>query len=434
MEPNESTASAISVQASAKDKQLIRGLGIVGLIAASFNCMVGGGIFRLPASVYKIAGTASPIVYLICFLVMLAVVTVFIQVGRDIESSGGPYAYVQPVLGKYPAFLCGVLLWALATFAMAAVAAAYAGFVAAFVPSLDNFGGHAAILFVTFAVLTYFNVVGVKTGSKVSIVLSVVKILPLALLVFAGLPQLHTEQLTLPAQLDFPALGRGAMVLIFAFTGIECALIPSGEIKNPHETLPRSLYAALILVLFLYLGVQLVSQSELGAEMAAVTGSGQSPLAQAAGLIMGPIGAFILSVGAVLSTLGYLSAITLTLPRTLYTFARDGYLPSRLSDVHPEYHTPMNAIIVQVFVAWLLSVSSLFEHLAVLSNLSAILMYMICAIAAIKFGKRAVPTLAILAMGALLLTVTGEEWLSVIVVVVLSSIGYWIKSKSPVGA
>lgn len=422
-----------NTQASAKDSQLIRGLGMIGLIAASFNCMVGGGIFRLPVSVYKIAGTASPLVYLICFFVMLAVVTVFIQVGKDTESSGGPYAYVLPVLGKYPAFLCGVLLWALATFAMAAVAAAYAGFVAAFVPALSSTGGHAVILFVTFAVLAYFNVVGVKTGSKVSIILSVVKILPLALLVFAGLPQLHPEQLRLPPELDFSALGRGAMILIFAFTGIECALIPSGEIKNPRETLPRSLYIALFLVLFLYLGVQFVSQSELGAMMATFTGSGESPLAQAAGRIMGPTGALILSAGAVLSTLGYLSAITLTLPRTLYTFARDGYLPSKLSDVHPTYHTPMNAIIVQVLVAWLLSVSSLFEHLAVLSNLSAILMYSICAIAAIKFGKKMVPILAMVAMGALLLTVTLEEWMSVVIVIAISSLGYWIKAKRQAG-
>src|SRR4051812_24318128 len=106
-------------------KELVRGLGLVGLIASVFNCTVGGGIFRLPASVFKIVGTASPLVYVLCFTVMLLVVTVFVQVGRKITVTGGPYAYVQPVLGNYFGFICGVLLWCLAAFAMASVANAY---------------------------------------------------------------------------------------------------------------------------------------------------------------------------------------------------------------------------------------------------------------------------------------------------------------------
>jgi APA family basic amino acid/polyamine antiporter len=411
------------------DSQLIRGLGMIGLIAASFNCTVGGGIFRLPVSVYNIAGNASPLVYLICFFVMLLIVTVFVQVGRDIESSGGPYAYVQPVLGRFPAFLCGVLLWALATFAMAAVAAAYAGFVGAFFPVLSGSVGQATTLAVTFGALAWFNTVGVKTGSRVSIVLSIAKILPMLVLVGVGLPQLKPGALALPAEIDTSALARGAMILIFAFTGVESALIPSGEIKNPRETLPRSLYISLFLVLFLYLGIQAVTQSELGSQMGTVTSSSASPLAIAAGQLMGPFGTTLLSLGAILSTLGYLSAITLTLPRSLYAFGRDGYLPSVLARVHPVYHSPAIAIVTQIAIAWLLAVSSLFEHLAVLSNLSAILMYGLCAVAAIKLGKRIVPVLAILAMGALLLTVTASEWMSVVSVLLVSSLGYWVKFR-----
>ncbi len=58
--------------------KLIRGLGLVSLIASVFNCTVGGGIFRLPASIFQIVGTASPLVYLACFVVMLLVVSVFV--------------------------------------------------------------------------------------------------------------------------------------------------------------------------------------------------------------------------------------------------------------------------------------------------------------------------------------------------------------------
>lgn len=415
---------------SKSDLQLVRGVGLLGLIAASFNCTVGGGIFRLPVSVYQIAGQSAPLVFLLCFFVMLLIVTIFVQVGRDIEVSGGPYAYVQPVLGPYWAFLCGVLLWAVATFAMAAVGAAHASFVSALIPALAHPLGEALILAVSFGALTYFNIAGVRSGSRVSIALSVAKIFPLALLVLAGLPNLRPQALALPEHIDFSQIARGALVLIFAFTGAESALIPSGEIANPKQNLPRALYLALFLVLFLYLGVQFVTQSELGSQMGSITQSGSSPLAIAAGQLMGPTGAFVLSIGAVLSTLGYLSAITLSLPRSLYAFARDGYLPSALAHVHPEHHTPKNAILLQVILAWIMAVSSLFEKLAVLSNLSAILMYSLCAVAAIKLGKRWIPLLALLSMGGLLLAVSVSEWISVGLVAVVATVIYFMRSKT----
>ena len=115
-------------------KNLVKGLGFFALVASCFNCTVGGGIFRLPSSVYALTGSLSPIVYVVCFLVMLFVAGVFIQVGRTIKTSGGPYAYVKPILGNYSGFICGVLLWSLATFAFASVANAYAHFVAQLIP------------------------------------------------------------------------------------------------------------------------------------------------------------------------------------------------------------------------------------------------------------------------------------------------------------
>jgi APA family basic amino acid/polyamine antiporter len=409
--------------------RLVQGLGLFGLIAATFNCTVGGGIFRLPASVYQIAGQASPLVYLICFTVMLLVATVFIQVGRHIRSSGGPYAYVQPVLGPYAAYLCGVLLWALATFAMAAVAAAYAGFVTTFIPSLSSELGKAAILGTTFSLLIYFNLRGVKAGSAVSIVLSLFKILPLLALIVLGIPEFKTEALQLPENIEWESLSRAAIILVFAFTGVESALIPSGEIQNPEKNLPRAIYIAMGLVLFLYLGVQAVAQSTLGTQMGNAINAQQSPLAAAAEVLIGPRGAVLLGIGAVLSTLGYLSAITLSLPRSLFSFAQDGFLPAKLAELDPVTHAPKNAIIAQVIVAFLLAASSLFEKLAVLSNVSALLMYSICAIAAIKVGRRWIPILALLSMGALLLTVSLMEWFSVFGVIILASGIYWIKRR-----
>ncbi len=418
-----------------KSHDLVRGLGLFALTASVFNCTVGGGIFRLPSSVYAIVGSASPLVYLICFMVMALVALVFIQVGSKISASGGPYAYVQPVLGPYFGFLCGVLLWALAMFAMASVANAYASFVGQAIPQLSSPLAQMITLAFTFVLLAVLNIRGVKQGAILSIILSALKIIPLLLLTFVGIPALDSTKLALPTPLPWPDLARGAMVLIFAFTGIECALIPSGEIKNPEKAVPRALFLGLFIVLFLYLGVQTVSQSVLGAALGA---PGGFPLADTAEKLLGHWGAVLIKIGAVFSTLGYLSAITLSLPRSLFAFAEDGYLPKFLARVHPSHHTPANAIIVQVALAWGLAVSNQFEKLAVLSNLSAILMYILCATAAVKLGgiqKRSVwfylaPIFATLSLSYLLTSVTVTEWMSVVAVIAVASLIYLLR-KTP---
>lgn len=418
--------------------QLIKGLGLFGLIASTFNCTVGGGIFKLPSSVYLLVGQASPLVYGVCFIAMVLVAAVFVQVGRHITASGGPYAYVRPVLGPYAGFISGVLVWCLGTFAMASVASAYAGFVGGFIPELLSVSGKAAILFVTFAAFCIFNILGVKSGSKMNLFLSVAKLIPLLVLIGVGLPQVQPEALKLPEVLDWQAIGRASMILIFAFTGIESALIPSGEIENPKKNLPRALYSALVLVLFLYLGVQVVAQSTLGDAMG--SGNFASPLAEAADRLMGPGGRLLLTVGAIFSTAGYLSAMTLALPRTVFAFAEDGYLPSALARLHARYRTPALAIVMQTLIVWILAVSSQFEHLAVLANLSAVLLYVLCVGAALLLRRKKefaaesqfqslIPWLALIPMAFLLATVTPIEWLSMAGVVVLATVGYRFRRR-----
>lgn len=413
--------------------KLVRGLGFLGLVAATFNCTVGGGIFKLPEIVYKLVGAASPVVYLLCFSVMVLIVAVFVLVGSETTQSGGPYAYVEPVLGPYPGFLAGVLLWLLAVFAMASVSTAYASFTAALIPGMNNPTGQAVILAVTLAAFALLNSRGVKSGSQLSLILSIVKLLPLLLLIGVGIPHLSAERLAIPDHLDSAMIARATMMLVFAFSGAESALIPSGEIADPKKTLPRALFTALFGVLFVYLMVQFVAQSTLGDELA---NSGSAPLALAAERLMGPTGRVILLVGAALSTAGYLSALMLALPRSLLAFAEKGYLPSFLKNVNTTTHVPVAAIWVQGAITWALAVSNGFESLAILANLSAILMYMMCALAAIKLkwnesftAMKLVPWLALVPMTFLLTSVTGSEWASVLVLLAIATVMYFVKLK-----
>ena len=418
------------------DKALVRAIGVWGLSAAIFNTTVGGGIFRLPAAVAGMVGPAAPIAYLVCAVTMGLIVLCFAEAGSRVSMTGGPYAYVETVFGPYAGFMAGVLLWMLGTYAVASVASAFAAAFAALVPALGSPVARAALLAVAFASLAAVNVTGVKRGARLVTVLAVAKLLPLLALVAVGAFFIKGENLAIH---EFPSgstLARTAIVLIFAFTGVESALVPGGEVSNPSRTVPRAIAIAMIGVTLLYLAVHSVAEGVLGSDVLATQKA--APLAGVAEQIMGAPGRLLLLIGAVISMFGYVSGMTLAVPRALFAFARDGFLPKVVARVHPEYHTPHVAIILQSAIVCTLAIANEFEALAVLANLAALLLYAGCALANIPLRRRGIqdpgatpfslpggpfiPLLSCAVIGWLLTSITLSEWKNVGLTLVIASV------------
>ena len=418
------------------DKTLIRAIGVWGLSAAIFNTTVGGGIFRLPAAVAGLIGPAAPIAYVVCAVTMGLIVLCFAEAGSRVSMTGGPYAYVEVVFGPYAGFIAGVLLWMLGTSAVASVASAFAASMGVLVPAFASPLARAALLAVAFASLAAINVTGVRHGARVVTVLAVAKLLPLLVLVAVGALFIKSDNLAIPAFPEGSTLARTAIVLIFAFTGVESALVPSGEVKNPSRTVPRAIAIAMIGITVLYLAVHAVAQGVLGSDALALQKA--TPLAAVAESVMGGPGRWLLLVGACISMFGYVSGMTLAVPRALFAFARDGFLPKVVGKVHPEFHTPYIAIIVQSAVVCALAIANEFEALAVLANLSALLLYAGCALANIPLRRRGIqdegatpfslpggpviPLLACAAIAWLCTSITVDEWLKVGGVLAVASV------------
>jgi amino acid transporter len=167
--------------------------------------------------------------------------------------------------------------------------------------------------------------------------------------------------------------------------GIELALVPSGEVKSPARTVPRSIFLALAITTAIYIAIQLVAQGVLGAALADFA---DAPLAEAASRFLGNAGRSILLAGAAISAFGYISGDILGSPRTLYAFGRNGVLPAKMAAVHPRFRTPHIAIAVHAIIAFALAVSGTFQYLALLSNIAALLLYLFCCAAAFELIRR----------------------------------------------
>jgi amino acid transporter len=405
----------------------VRALGVWGLAASVVNITIGGGIFRAPGTMEVTGrlGAAAPLAYIACAIAMVFVVVCFAEAGGRVATSGGPYAYVERAFGPLAGFGVGWMLWITGTIATAAVATIFADSVQRMAPALGSGSARAALIIAMFAVVTAINVRGVQFGARLNIASTVIKLVPLALLIVLGLAHLAPENL---AWKGVPAAGdvtRASVFLIFIFAGIESALVPSGEVRNPARTVPRAVLAALVIVTVVYLLVQVAAQGVLGASLA----GNSAPLADLATALMGPKGGVMLGFAVVLSTFGYMCGMILAIPRALFAFARDGVLPRALATVHPTYHTPWIAIITQAALSLVLALTTGFEPLAILANVSVLIVYLGCAAAAWQLrrnniqdegagGAKNIPgsaiaaPMAVIVIIVLLTSVTAKEWMA----------------------
>ena len=135
--------------------------------------------------------------------------------------------------------------------------------------------------------------------------------------------------------------------------------------------------------------MHLVTQGELGGEM---TQFAKAPLAEAASRFLGNTGRLLILIGAIVSAFGFITSDMLGSPRTIYAFSRDGILPEIFSRLHPRFHTPYIAIATYAVITYLLAFSSTFEQLVILSNVTLLLLYLLCSLAALLLMKLDVRT------------------------------------------
>ena len=437
-----SANTTLTIQdAERTDEKLVRGIGIPALTANIVSSTIGAGIFVIPATVARGLGPAAPLAFVCCAVAMVLFVTCFAIAGSRVSLTGGLYAYVEVAFGRYVGFLAGILYFLTALGAVAGVVNVLANSIALVVPFLGSPVMRITVMFAVYGLLVLINVRGVRTGAGAVSVITLAKLLPLLLFVCAGIFFIHPANLTWSAWPGSKSLGDAVILLIFAFVGIEVALIPSGEVKNPARTVPRSAYLALLVTTVIYILIQLVAQGTLGADLA---NHPHAPLAESAAKFLGNLGRTILLAGATISAFGFVTSDILSSPRMIFAFGRDGALPQFFAHVHPRYRSPDVAIITYAMLAFALSISGTFEKLAVLSNVAVLLMYLLCCASCwflvqrdmrsdgepFNFpGMKIVPALAILAILWILAHATVREFVVTGIVLALASIVYLVRGQ-----
>ena len=425
-------------EVTSADAQLVRAIGTRELTASIINVTIASSIFLMPATVAERLGAAAPIAYIVCATLMTLIALCFAAAGSRVSLSGGLYAYIDTAFGGFAGFLGGYLYSVTACLSVASVAAAFAGTAGVLWPRLASGSMRALLLTALFAALAWVNVRGIKPGIRLVEAITAAKLIPLLFLIFAGIWSLNGDFL----RMSWPTVsevGQASIVLLFAFVGVEVALTPSGEIRDPARTVPRSILSALALATSIYLAVQTVAQGTLGPELPLFK---DAPLVETAGRLFGTGARLIFLIGMAVSIFGYIAGDMLGTPRAIFALARDGVLPAPLVRVHPQYRTPALAIGLYAGAVAVLAISSSFERLVVMANVSALLLYLMCVAASYQLQRRDVrmagtpfnlpggmliQLLATIGIVWLLLQATSEEWTIEAYVLAVAVIYYVMK-------
>ncbi len=385
-----------------------------GSFAIALNGVIGSGIFLLPALAAQTAGHLSPWLFPLCGLLILPVVLSIAKVAGHFQHTGGTAAYAGKAFGPFWGTQVGWLAFLAGAGGLSAATNIFVLSAAKLEPSLGQGLPRAGLIVLIWGLLALLNIFGVRQGIRTVMSLTLLKLLPLILLAFYGLT-LKVNSLGLLFNFDDSeplAFGAGLTTVIFAFIGFEGALVPAGETQDAPKNIPRAIIGSLLFSSVLYFLVQatcVLNDPSLQ--------DSKTPLAEVAAIFVGPMGIWLMSLTAMTSILGTLSAGILSHPRYCYSIAMNGNFPAFLGTVHSKFGTPWVSILFSSGLIVTLAISGSFVALAAMTVLAKILLYAISIATLPRFaGKRALigfPIFGFMSCAFLISQASPESWTAV---------------------
>lgn len=420
------------------DRGLLRAIGRWDLLALVINGIVGAGIFGLPAKVHALLGVNGLWAIMACAAIIGFVVLCFAEVASRFAQTGGPFIYAGTAFGPLTGFLTGWILMVARLTGCCAICSLFLQYAAYFSPRLDWSAARDVAAVLVIGTLTFVHVLGIKRAVLFGNIVTVGKLVPLLIFVAFGLLHMDPARFSHagpPINADF---AQAVLLLGFAFVGWESTVVTAGETRNPQRDLPIALIAGLSIVAVLYLLIQLVCIGTLPQ-----LSTSERPIVDAARTFLGPAGAALMTVGALISMVGTLNVTMLTVSRLPYAMALAGQLPRALGAVHSRFRTPYVAIMLCGILVLGLTLTSSFVYLLTVSTISRLLVFAVtCAslpklrqMPAVPAARFALPgglTIPCAALGMIAWLLASTSWIEsrdVAILILLGALLYAMASR-----
>jgi len=330
---------------------LKKDLTLFALTMIAIGSCIGSGIFRTPTEIAGHLGSPGWILaaWALGGLIALTGALTFAELGAMFPRSGGVYAYLREAYGPFAGFLYG---WAYFTVinsgALAALSLTFVDYLASLVPKLQAVKTEAAVA--TIVVITLVNTFRVKVAAFFTNLFTGLKLIGIAAIVVVGLAWGSGGAFVAEPAVGPPpgsgllaAFGLALVGVFWSYGGWQHASYLSGEAHRAHVTVPRAMVLGAAVVTATYLLANAAYLTLLPVD--AIAGS-SAPAADAVATVL-PFGGRLVAALIAVSTFGTALIYMMSAPRIYFAMARDGLFFRKIAAVHPRYHTPVNAVLLQ---------------------------------------------------------------------------------------
>lgn len=380
---------------------LLRALGVSHACSIVVGTIIGSGIFLVPAEMMQAVGSAKLVylVWLVGGLLSFFGALTYAELGAMKPQAGGEYVYVRDAYGPLGGFLYAWTWFLIAkpasiatiTTGLVRILGTFSvfGFFANHIVGSITYGQLVAIA--ATILISFLNYIGIKKAGEFQLVFTILKVgIILAIVVigfsYAGGGWRHFGETYTGAKGGIAGFMAALVAALWAYDGWNDLNMVSEEVRDPERNIPIALIVGVATVGALYMLVNAAVQFVLPA-----AGIAASPrvASDAIGLVLGPTGAEVVSAAMALSMLVTLNGTTMSGARVPFAVARDRYFFSALAEVHPRYHTPSAAIVLQAALSiGLLLLGGSFRQFFSLAIFAEWLFYMIAASTIFVFRHR----------------------------------------------
>lgn len=358
-----------------------RVLGFWSLLTLGINGIVGVGIFLAPGQLAQaVPGPASALAFVLTGLLLLPVAWTYGRLGSAYPEDGGPYVWARVALGERFAFGVGFVAFASAVLSTAAVVSALGQYLApelGFDSAASRWGFQlaAALLFSAVTLL------GLRLSAGVWSALTVLKLLPLAVLAWAGASQLLSGAPVAQAPWSGVGLGRAALLAVFPLQGFEIVPVPGGEVQGGRRTVLGATLLSLGFAVVLYVLLQLACAYALPG----LAGSA-APIVEAGAHYTHGLARGLFAAGANISAIGIAFGMFAMTPRYLSALGTDALFGAELA--RERRGVPVRSLLVTTLAVLVLVSSSTLSGLFVLSSLAVLSQYAVSAASLFRLAAR----------------------------------------------
>ena len=370
-------------------------LGLWSCIALVTGNMIGSGIFLLPSSLAPF-GTLAIAGWIVTSLGAICIALVFTRLTPMIPKAGGPYAYTREAYGDFAGYWVAWGYWIALWTGNAAIAVAFGSYLRVFIPAFEGNAllcGLAAIGAVW--LLTFVNAMGIRRAGNLQVVTVVLKLVPLLAIGTVGLlwmKPVNFQPLVPPDVNPLAAISSVMTLTLWAFLGLESATIPADSVREPARTIPRATIIGTLVSSCVYI---LTTVAVMGAVPREMLATSQAPFADAARLMWGDAGYYLVGFGAIVSCFGVLNGWMLLAGQFPAAAARDGMFPAwfgRMSSRGvPAFATAIAASLITIMLLFNYSGSkslvSVFNFAILLATLANLIPYVFCSLAEILMRR-----------------------------------------------